>query len=416
MRFNSSGVVCLGLLLILPSGCTVDRVTAQGRPCSVEAPCGPDTVCGPAGRCIPPGLTADGALDAPPPRDGAPDASWFDGPRADAPPPADKGRSDVGKDLLPEAATPTDKDADKVPDGQDNCVYKANPTQQDLDNDKVGDACDNCISKHNTSQADGDKDKVGDACDNCLKQANQGQADGDKDTVGDVCDNCPLKANKDQKNLDNDAHGDLCDADRDGDGVPNDIDPTPDVKDTVLYYKQPPVANDLEVFGGTWTAQSGAFCQMQTSNYQVSNFRARLKPALLSATDVLAQSRFSVKSIGPSTAYWPGAGMIVRVGDISGGNHDAYACYVDVKNLRLILGRYSNSNWNMFKAGNDNSVTSAGSYTMRVTVKGNNIGCELVPGGPSINSSHSQFTTGTVGFSTFRAAACYDYLLVLPAP
>ena len=299
----------------------------------------------------------------------------------------------MGRDTLPEAATPNDKDADKVPDAQDNCVYKPNPTQKDQD-----------------------KDSVGDACDNCLTKANGGQADSDSDDVGDVCDNCPLKANTDQKNLDGDVYGDLCDADRDGDGLPNDIDPSPDDKDTVLYYTQPPDAKDLEVFGGTWTPQGGAFCQTQNANYLLINYRARLKPARLGATNVLVQSRFSVTSTGTSTLSWPGAGLIARVSNISSGNHDAYACYIDLKNSRLILGYYSASFWTGLKSGNDNSVTGAGPYTMRMTVKGGSIGCELLPGGPSIKASHSKLTSGTVGFTTFRAATCYDYLLVLPAP
>jgi Thrombospondin type 3 repeat len=393
MRFNSWTVRCLGLLLILPGGCTVDRLSAQGRPCSASAPCGPDMACGPAGSCVPRDQVADGALDAPGRRDGALDAPWRDGPGADVPLPLDQGWPDVGRDVLPEAASPNDKDADKVPDAQDNCVYKANPTQKDQDNDTVGDACDNCLS-----------------------MANQGQADGDTDAVGDVCDNCPLKANKDQKNLDGDAHGDLCDADRDGDGLPNNIDPKPDIKDTVLYYKQPPDTKDMEVFGGTWTPQGGAFCQTVNNNYLLFNHRARLKPALLGATNVLAQARFSVTATGPSTISWPGAGLLVRVSDISSSKHDAYACYIDLKSKRLVLGYYNNSFWNGLKSGNTNSVTGAGPYTMRMTVKGGSIGCELVPGGPSLKDSHSQLSSGTVGFSTLRAATCYDYLLVLPAP
>jgi len=390
MLLPARAVSCLGLLLlILLGGCTVDRVISTGRPCSAEAPCGPDTVCGPAGRCIPSGQVADGAMDGP----GLGDAPWHDGPRADAPMAPDATLVDVGQDVLPEAATPNDKDADKIPDAQDNCIYKPNPDQKD-----------------------GDKDKVGDVCDNCVTMFNQGQVDVDNDGVGNVCDNCPLKANQDQKNLDSDAHGDVCDSDRDGDGVPNDIDPSPDVKDTVLYFKQPPDASDLEDVGGTWTSQGSAYCQTQNSNLPVFPYRARLKPALLSAADVLVQARFTVKSTGSSSSYWPGAGMVVRAGSVIMGNFDAYACLIDLKDMRLVLGRYSSSTWSTLKSGNNNSVSGAGPYTMRMTVKGSAINCELVPGGPSINASHSQHNSGTVGFITFRAATCYDYLLVLPAP
>lgn len=47
--------------------------------------------------------------------------------------------------------------------------------------------------------------------------------DADGDGVADYADNCPVNANPDQADLDDDDIGNLCDADRDGDGIPNDI-------------------------------------------------------------------------------------------------------------------------------------------------------------------------------------------------
>lgn len=47
--------------------------------------------------------------------------------------------------------------------------------------------------------------------------------DGDADGVADYEDNCPLIANADQADLDGDDIGNVCDPDRDGDGIPNDI-------------------------------------------------------------------------------------------------------------------------------------------------------------------------------------------------
>jgi hypothetical protein len=47
--------------------------------------------------------------------------------------------------------------------------------------------------------------------------------DADVDGVADYEDNCPLNANADQADLDGDDIGNVCDPDRDGDGIPNDI-------------------------------------------------------------------------------------------------------------------------------------------------------------------------------------------------
>jgi len=88
-----------------------------------------------------------------------------------------------------------DSDGDGVPDEDDNCVDDANPDQKDLDKDGVGDVCD-------PDDTDGDK-------------------------ILDGVDNCPLVANPDQKDADTDGIGDVCDEDKDGDGIPNDVDVFP---------------------------------------------------------------------------------------------------------------------------------------------------------------------------------------------
>jgi len=74
-----------------------------------------------------------------------------------------------------------------VPDGTDNCVSVANPSQANTDPDRWGDACDNCLGLDNPTQADADADGVGDDCDNCPTVANPGQEDADGDGTGDAC-------------------------------------------------------------------------------------------------------------------------------------------------------------------------------------------------------------------------------------
>lgn len=74
-----------------------------------------------------------------------------------------------------------------------------------------------------SEQDDSDCDNVLDQTDNCPAIANTAQTDGDNDGHGDECDNCPAIANADQRDLDGDGIGDACDSDRDGDGIPNDV-------------------------------------------------------------------------------------------------------------------------------------------------------------------------------------------------
>jgi hypothetical protein len=152
-----------------------------------------------------------------------------------------------------------DRDADGLPNEQDNCADYGNEEQADLDGDGVGDVCDldidgdgnangvdNCVSVVN-DQADLDGDSIGDACDadadgdlvidevdNCVGLANAQQTDSDSDGVGDACDgdadgdavadamdNCRGVPNAAQGDVDADGMGDDCDADADNDGMPN---------------------------------------------------------------------------------------------------------------------------------------------------------------------------------------------------
>ena len=58
---------------------------------------------------------------------------------------------------------------------------------------------------------DRDGDGIPDDVDNCPDTPNNDQADGDADGFGDVCDNCPMTANPDQMDADFDGVGDACD-------------------------------------------------------------------------------------------------------------------------------------------------------------------------------------------------------------
>jgi Zn-dependent metalloprotease len=150
--------------------------------------------------------------------------------------------ADADNDGIPDVTDPDD-DNDGIPDGNDNCRRIFNPAQSDNDNDGIGDACDS------TPNPDADLDGVDDGKDNCLGVYNPSQANFDNDGWGDACDtdddndgvaesgwpgdNCVLLYNPDQKDTDGDRLGDACDPtplgpDNDGDGAPDATDPDDD--------------------------------------------------------------------------------------------------------------------------------------------------------------------------------------------
>jgi hypothetical protein len=370
----------------LLGACTVESLSSAGRPCSPAAPCGPGFVCDPVSSTCVTGAPDAGQPDAPPRDAPVVDSPTTDGPEADKPvPDLPIPEPDIlGADLSPVL----DTDKDGIVDIKDNCPFEPNPGQVNSDSDSRGDLCDNCPADDNEDQKDGDGDGVGDPCDLCPQVKDPSQADMDKDFIGDACD-----------------------PDKDGDSLPNDIDPQPAVKDQVIYYEQPIVdKNDFDTTG-TWKASSTSLCQ--TNDSDAKSFEALLDSSYSAGLDYMVETRVTVISLGSSGSLWPSLGIVLRFK--SGIPQNGYACLVDISDKRLVIGEWGPMG--VFKENASSSkgtVASASTYRIRASVNNAQISCELLPNGPKLTDSDTTYSSGGApGVMTFLTHACFEYFWVI---
>jgi len=153
----------------------------------------------------------------------------------------DEGFTDTDGDGVADCCE-DDTDGDTIPNGVDNCPYKANPDQANSDGDMLGDACDpdddndgvidelDCNPTEVKAYPNAPEicDGVDNDCDEIVDNgfpdldedgmANCVDPDDDGDNVPDVLDLCPFFIDPLQLDTDGDGLGDACDGDDDGDG------------------------------------------------------------------------------------------------------------------------------------------------------------------------------------------------------
>lgn len=260
---------------------------------------------------------------------------------------------------------------------------------------------------------DTDNDGIADPEDNCPNDHNPLQTNSDNDSFGDACDNCPQADNPGQDDLDGDGIGDACDPDLDGDGVPNGHDPHPTYQDSVIYYSDFGQANtDFENQGGAWAFSGGALCQIDDT---ATHTRARLKASAMTATDYIVRSEVTVVSTTGPPTYYPAAGLLSRVSDIVPNHFNAYVCAPNLREYQLEIISYINDTYFVLDHSGTDSVPTTGPYQLQTSAQAGTIICELLSG-PSLSESDTTHTTGTAGFFTYMAHACFDYLTVVAPP
>lgn len=180
----------------------------------------------------------------------------------------------------------------------------------------------------------------------------------------------------------------------------------------VLYYNDFSSQEDHFEENGNWTYDNESLCENSLNNPRWP--RMRLYDGLLPQNDMIVETVMTVTGADLGHADWASAGVGVRSISTGAGNYYSYLCCLDLDSNRLVILLSNGAVVSELASTANDSVSSSSTFTLRASAQGTTIGCELLSEGsvPPLSVQSTTFTTGTAGFFTYRAAACWDYLLV----
>jgi hypothetical protein len=259
---------------------------------------------------------------------------------------------------------------------------------------------------------DVDSDGVPNAMDNCPNVANPGQDNEDGDDRGDACDLCPHMAGT--------VPG--TDADDDGDGIGNQCDPRPALKDrrvVFLGFNDPAELGHFENRNGsfTWSISNGKLHQNDTS----INPQNIVWTGENLQTDVFVQTHAHVDSFTSATGTRIAA--VVGAWDDTGAI-DAYACGLRANDKNQPL---TSTGWHFVTPPNFDQQTNAptsGTFTVGID-SAETLLAQTAPNGndstldcfevatPAHVDVPTYIPRGYPGLRTFNVTASFDYLFVV---
>jgi hypothetical protein len=162
---------------------------------------------------------------------------------------------------------------------------------------------------------------------------------------------------------------------------------------------------------GSWSVNTGQKTLKQSSDGENGNYALAPVPA----SNYVAETKMEIHSIDGLPAIVEGAALAVRVQPQSNPSFPPgqYGCFISPD--QQTFGVYEcNGNQTYCSMHQSTSISFSYNtpYTVRATVSGNNITCQLLEQSKTVNTSDNTYPSGDVALATFHASASFHYLSV----